>query len=246
MESTSLEYVLIQSRITILDLLERRGYDSSPFRKFIGPEAGKQFVKAFTQSRVGPDDDKSIKDNTSLGPHGLNMTLKAKDGSNRIVHVDYSPYNIKQSVGNGSYTAAVEEKYDGSTEKTTEVEYVVLYMMNPAEVKTAVDDKDSPYDRAALSAWVSKKKRIQFFPIQRLVCNPLDHILQPKFEIVPKEELADLKKKWHMKGLDDLPKIRFHNDMAARCLGLVPLDVVKITRGSITSGEYVEYRVCVP
>jgi DNA-directed RNA polymerase subunit H (RpoH/RPB5) len=245
MESTSLEYVLIQSRITILDLLERRGYETAPFRKFIGPEAGKLFVKAFTTTKVGPDDDKSMNTVTNVIPSSLNMVLKAKDGSNRVAYVEYSAFNIKQSAGNGSYMATLEEKY-GTAKKSDEVEYVVLYMMNPAEVKTAVDDKDSPYDRAALSAWLNEKKRIQFFSIQRLVSNPLDHILQPKFEIVPKEEIAELKKQWHMKGLDDLPKIRFHNDMAARCLGLVPLDVVKITRGSITSGEYIEYRVCVP
>jgi DNA-directed RNA polymerase I, II, and III subunit RPABC1 len=119
-------------------------------------------------------------------------------------------------------------------------------MSKPAEIKTAVDDKESAYDKGALEAWTKEGLKIQFFPLQRLVCNPLDHIFQPKFEILPKDEIAALKKQWHMKGLDDLPKIRFHNDMAARCLGLVPLDVVKITRGSITSGEYVEYRVCVP
>ena len=245
MESTSLEHVLIQSRITILDLLERRGYDSTPFRKLNGPEVGKLFVKAFTGSVITPDDTKDMAVHAYLGAHGLNMELKAKDGSNRIMNVVYEPRDIKQRVGNGSYIKELIELYKHD-EKPETNEYIVIYMMRPVEIKNPVDDKESPYDKGALEAWVKDKIKIQFFPIQRLVCNPLDHILQPKFEIVPKEEIDQLKKQWYMKGLDDLPKIRFHNDIAARCIGLMPLDVVKITRGSITSGEYVEYRVCVP
>ena len=245
MESTSLEHVLIQSRITILDLLDRRGYDAAPFHKFNGPEVGKLLVKALTGVKVTPDDIKSLHDNATLGPYGLDMKLKAKDGSNRVAIVVYESQEIKQSVGNGTYLEKLKERYALQESDETR-EYVVLYMSKPAEIKNAVDDKESSYDKGALEAWTKEKLKIQFFPLQRLVCNPLDHIFQPKFEILPKDEIASLKKQWHMKGLDDLPKIRFHNDMAARCLGLVPLDVVKITRGSITSGEYVEYRVCVP
>ena len=43
----------------------------------------------------------------------------------------------------------------------------------------------------------------------------------------------------------NLPMIRFHEDIIARILGLVPGDIVKITRPSPQSGEYESYRVCV-
>jgi DNA-directed RNA polymerase subunit H (RpoH/RPB5) len=224
METTSLTHILIQSRITILDLLERRGYATESYRKVISPEYGRILLK-----------------NISTDPGSLRLLLEAKDGSGRKALVKYENTDIKQSVGNGSYV----EKLLPTIEDKDNTECIVLYMMK-SDVKEVVDDKESPYDKGALNAWLKHKLKIQFFPIQRLVFNPLEHIFQPKFEIVPKDNLEDLKKTWHMKGLDDLPKIRFHNDMAARCLGLMPLDVVKITRPSLTSGEYVEYRVCVP
>jgi len=34
--------------------------------------------------------------------------------------------------------------------------------------------------------------------------------------------------------------------MQARILGLIPGDVVKITRSSPSSGEYIMYRICSP
>jgi DNA-directed RNA polymerase subunit H (RpoH/RPB5) len=224
MQTTSLEHVLIQSRSTILDLLERRGYITTPFRKLVGPELGSAFMKNVTHS-----------------PEGLTMELQAKDGSGRTALVKYEFTDIKQQVGKGDYVT----KLLPNLKDPAATECIVLYMMKP-EVKESVDDKESPYDKGALNAWLKEKFKIQFFPLQRLVFNPLDHVLQPKFEIVPKDQLDQLKQEWKFKSLDDLPKIRFHNDMAARCLGLLPLDVVKITRPSITSGEYIEYRVCVP
>jgi DNA-directed RNA polymerase I, II, and III subunit RPABC1 len=224
MQTTSLEHVLIQSRSTILDLLERRGYDASPYRKLTGPELGKVLVVA-----------------VSKAPDSLNMELQAKDKSGRVALVKYVFTDIKQSVGNGKYVSDLLP----TLKDPSITECIVLYMTKP-DVKESVDDKESPYDKGALSAWLKEKFKIQFFPLQRLVFNPLEHVLQPKFEIVPKDQLESLKQEWKFKSLDDLPKIRFHNDMAARCLGLMPLDVVKITRPSITSGEYIEYRVCVP
>ena len=80
----------------------------------------------------------------------------------------------------------------------------------------------------------------------RIVNNPLNHMLQPKFEIVPKEVHEDLKKELYCRSISQFPLIRYHHDMAARCLGLIPGDIVKITRPSYSAGEYVSYRTCAP
>jgi DNA-directed RNA polymerase subunit H (RpoH/RPB5) len=102
------------------------------------------------------------------------------------------------------------------------------------------------YDKGALEAWHKYNLKIQFFPMFRLVNNPLKHVSQPRFEIVPPEEHPALLKQWYCRSKTQLPIIKFHNDMAARCLGLLPMDIVKITRYSVTAGEYVNYRVCAP
>ncbi len=74
----------------------------------------------------------------------------------------------------------------------------------------------------------------------------MNHVLQPKFEIVPQEQHKDLMKEKYVTSKSQFPAIRFHVDMMARILGLVPGDIVKITRPSYSSGTYELYRVCTP
>lgn len=239
METTSLQHILIESRITILDLLHNRGYNTEPYRKIIGPELLKLV-------------------NT---PESLRMTLEQRDEAVTVAQdgekvrkkaiVEYAFSNIKLSVGTGDYVHKLLNEPSESVSKsqratmlhsidpkTTEV--IVLYLS-----KSHGEDTES-YDKGALEAWQKHQFRIQFFHMPRLVINPLKHVLQPKFEIVPVEEHASLMKEWYCRNKSQLPLIKFHNDMAARCLGLSPGDIVKITSFSPTAGEYVKYRVCTP
>jgi hypothetical protein len=68
----------------------------------------------------------------------------------------------------------------------------------------------------------------------------------PKHEKVPAEEHTALLEKMFLKNKTQLPLIRFHADMQARYLGIVPGDIVKITRPSPSAGEYIGYRLCTP
>jgi DNA-directed RNA polymerase subunit H (RpoH/RPB5) len=227
MEITSLEYILIQSRSTILDLLEKRGYDSARFRKLIGPE----LVKLVSN------------------PESLRMTLISKKNPEKKAIVEYAIKNsIKVSVTSGDYIEKLLSDTPSKTHPHT------LYNVNSENTEVIVlfhgketsDDKETPYDKCALDAWMNRKFKIQFFPITRLVANPLEHMLQPKFEIVAPEDHERIMKEWFIKSITQFPIIKFHADIAGRCLGLLPLDLVKITSPSPTAGEYVKYRVCAP
>ena len=57
---------------------------------------------------------------------------------------------------------------------------------------------------------------------------------------------AEFMKTNNIKTKANLPFIKFHEDMIARCMGLSIGDIVKITRSSPSAGEYVSYRICVP
>lgn len=224
--STSMEDILMRSRTTILDILEqRRGYNTTPYRKLNGPD----LVKL-----IG-------------NPPSLRMTLKKKDDPTKLCIIEYEFGNIKQSVGNGSLINNLLMEPQGPdapdtlrnvNPETTEV--IIMYMP-----KNIYEDTES-YDSAALNAFNTKGFCIQFFPMPRLVNNPLDHVLQPIFEVVPKEEHSTILKEWHCRTKAQFPLIRFHHDMVARCLGLVPGDIVKITRDSPSAGKYVLYRTCAP
>jgi len=222
MEQISVEDILIRSRDTILDLLHKRGYNTEPYKKLVGPD----LVKLMGN------------------PGALRMEVTHSENSEKKAIVEYTFANIKLQLSSGKYVKGILE---GSTDdnqlssvdpETTEV--MVIYMP-----KNISEDMDS-YDKAALEAWNAHKFRIQFFPMTRLVNNPLNHMLQPKFELVPQEEHAELLKVNYARSKAQFPLIRYHHDMVARCLGLAPGDIVKITRPSFSAGEYVSYRTCAP
>lgn len=226
MENTSLQDILIRSRITILDLLDARGYNTNPYRKMIGGE----LVKLIES------------------PEALRIEVQSKTEPTKKAIVNYDFGNIKQSVGTGDFVKRIVSERGDRPETdlhnvdpaTTEI--IIIFMTKKDD---SSDDMQS-FNKGALEAWTKHSLKIQFFPIVRLVNNPLKHVLQPKFEIVPKEQHAALMKEWFTESKTQYPVIRFHDDMVGRCLGLVPLDIVKITEPSPTAGEYVKYRVCAP
>jgi DNA-directed RNA polymerase subunit H (RpoH/RPB5) len=226
MEGSTFKHVLMQSRGTILDILEDRGYNSKPFRKTVGPD----LLKIASSSSA------------------LRMNLTSKTDPNKFAIVQYEiDRSIKNIVGSMKFVDSLINGNAAATDNTDEMLKVdpetteVIVIFNEREVS---DDKESPFDKCSYEAWNKYKLKIQFFPIVRLVCNPLKHSLQPKFEIVPKEDHEALKKEWYITNNSQFPVIRFHADMAARCLGLMPSDIVKITSYSPTGGEYVKYRIC--
>lgn len=98
----------------------------------------------------------------------------------------------------------------------------------------------------AVRRWVHKKERISFFDIRQLMSNPAHHIMVPLHRKVPPEEAISLLETLLVKSKMELPHIKYHIDIQARILGLVPGDIVEITRASPTIGEYKVYRICSP
>ena len=80
--------------------------------------------------------------------------------------------------------------------------------------------------------------------IQRLQFNILKHVLVPDVNILTEGETEELKKKYSLKTVAQLPEIsRF--DPQALVIGLRPGQVCRIQRKSITALEYDYFRVCV-
>jgi DNA-directed RNA polymerase subunit H (RpoH/RPB5) len=102
------------------------------------------------------------------------------------------------------------------------------------------------FHKMVLRRWVDKKQRVSFFDIRQLMFNPLDHIMVPLHRKVPSEEVEPLLKKLLVKSKIELPHIKYHMDIPARVLGILPGEIVEITRPSPTIGEYKVYRICTP
>ncbi len=239
-------YVVTQTRQTVVDLLRRRGYMTDSVEA-TNVEVLEDLLSANTSKQKRSDKLRmNIEHSTDTVTTAEGMTRKKQ------ACVLFLLYPIKNSVTNGKLfedmlkpesELAKQEPNVSLTNADGELQYdEVLVNYIPAEA----NEDTAPYDKLAVTAW-KKKILVQFFPLGTLVTNPLNHVLQPKFEPVrDEEERKKILKFWYAKSAAQLPMIRFHSDMAARCLGLVPGEFVKITSGSLTAGEYTKYRVCQP
>lgn len=142
-------------------------------------------------------------------------------------------------------------------------EYKIIYYMNNKirinDIEKYISDKDKNI------IFVSKEKLttnnyksfnnlkkikdnkiyLQYFHVNELLVNIYHHELVPKHEpITNKEEINNLMNKYLLKNPYNFPLI-LHNDPICKYLDIKPDTLVKITRPSPTSGEYILYRYCV-
>jgi DNA-directed RNA polymerase subunit H (RpoH/RPB5) len=210
--------VLFRSRQTLLKLLADRGYNTKPYEKF-GPIE----IAAMAAAASG-----------AAGPASFRMDLE-RDPAESInkCRVVYSINRVKNRLASFLDEQMGEESDSPLNPATTEL---LVILLEPV-VET--------FHAAALGALATKKLRISFFQAHTIVNNPMEHVLQPKFELLPKSEHPEFLRMMQAKGTQ-LPLMRFHEDMVARVMGLLPGDIVKITRASPSAGEYTSYRVCSP
>lgn len=209
-------HILFRSRQTLLKLLADRGYNTKPYEKF------------------GPIEIAAM---AAAGANSFRMDLQRTDASSPITNcrVVYSINRVKNRLASFVDEQIDAESDDAVDPVTTEL---IIVLLEPVV---------ESFHAAALNAYVNKKKlRISFFQAHTIVNNPMEHISQPKFERMPSSQQAEFLRKNMIKSLANLPLIRFHEDMVARIMGLLPGDIVKITRPSPSAGEYTSYRVCSP
>lgn len=210
--------VLYRSRITLLEHLEP-AYDTTPYSKFSPKEIGEM-----------------VKSGPVLGaPPALAMELSKKEGG----QTPYSKCIVVYTIGKIKQKLAVftkkliDQEESGFDPKTTELIIITLEPIAPN------------FHAMAYECWSKHDTKVRYFQAAAIVNNPLKHILVPKHEKVPEEEEAQILKSLYATKAQ-LPLIRFHEDPIARMIGLVPKDIVKITRPSLTAGENIGYRLCVP
>jgi DNA-directed RNA polymerase subunit H len=213
---------IFQSRMTLLDILEDRGYDVQRYRNFTPAEA----ALAVTSSG----------DSSHSVAHfaGLSFNATKKDGTT-VCDVRYASLS-RQKLDTFFNNISDEDA------STTEVIVMLLDPLADAHHACALKQyikfkENSPSER--------RKLRVSFFHMYAIVVNPLKHVLVPKHEIVPEAEHKALMDSMYITSKSKFPEIKFHVDPIARCIGAVPGDIIRITRPSASSGEAIVYRVCV-
>jgi DNA-directed RNA polymerase subunit H (RpoH/RPB5) len=207
--------LIIRSRSTILEILENRGYNVDSY-KGISPEEVLKFATT----------------NTDL----LRINApKKEDGSapmNRAVVLYWVNTPVRLRI---------------ETEMTNLFDEENPLRMDPQNDDIMIILGEPFHDVFHLQAakqWNSRKARIGFFQIKNLISNPAKHIIVPPHRKLSQSEISALIPQIHLKTKSELPHIKFHVDMQARVLGLVPGDVVEIGRPSETAGESIIYSYC--
>jgi DNA-directed RNA polymerase subunit H (RpoH/RPB5) len=212
--------VLYRSRKTLLNLLALRGYATKQYEKF-GPIE----IAAMAAASLGT---------AGTGAFRMDLERQGSEGKITRCRVEYSINRIKNRIP-GFLDALTEEGNEAAIDTAT-TELVVVLLEPVVET----------FHIASMTALASKSLHVSFFQAHTIVNNPLEHVLVPKHEILPSSEHAAFLSEHKIKSKANLPLIKFHEDMIARVIGLLPGDIVKITRPSPSAGEYISYRVCVP
>lgn len=212
--------ILFRSRQVLLEILKAKGYNTTPYERF-GPFE--------IELMASGKQEKSLR---------MELSREVPEGSGipAFCRVEYAIPKVKNRLA-GFMNGLLMDPETGDPlidSATTEVIVITL------------ESVGTSFTAAALKQWSATKLRIVFFDAHTLVSNPLEHVLVPKHELVPQVEHQDLLKRLNCVSKMNLPQIKFHEDIIGRLLGLVPGDIVKITRPSPQAGSYVVYRVCVP
>lgn len=207
----NLDEAIYQSRINLLTILEGRGYNVAPFRKF------------------GPAEVRACTENYPANYAALNLIIDHATDENKKVAIFYPSNRLNQSLRVNSFLASEVEALPITTE-------VIVMIQDPPN--------EELHSMVAYKQFL-EKRRIGFYCIYHLVINPFKHVFVPRHEKIPDDEVPALLKRLRTTKAQ-LPIIRFHTDPMARYMGLVPGDLIKITRPSPSSGEYEVWNVCLP
>lgn len=224
--------ILYRSRITLLEHLENMGYDTKPYSKF-SPAEVSDMAKG-----TAPPAKAANPTAPPLTAPALQMNLKRRDdykldeGEPSECLVVYSLLKMKQKIVKFTNEIMFAKENAFMNPETTELIVITMEPIVPN------------FHTYAAKVWYNHSARVRYFQASCLIHNPLKHVLVPKHEKVPKGEEEALLKEFYAKK-SQFPLIRFHEDPIARLLGLMPKDMVKITRPSATAGECIIYRVCV-
>ena len=160
----------------------------------------------------------------------LRIQVSSKDGKNKA-YVLYWMGVVRHKLND-------KEKFEKLLpEGIAENDQIIILLNEPLH---------EAFHTMAIRRWVHKKERVSFFDIRQLIFNPSHHCMVPHHRMITPDELDPLLESFLVKSKMELPHIKYHIDIQARIIGLVPGDIVEITRRSPTVGESKFYRICTP
>jgi DNA-directed RNA polymerase subunit H (RpoH/RPB5) len=158
--------------------------------------------------------------------------IVTNDSNNQKTYIKY--HMISKQMRPASLDDAIEDLFVIYSMLTKNDNLIIIIEDEPND--TIISKMKYLYDHDGIFVVVHNIKRLQF--------NILQHKLVPKSQILNENEVEELKKKYNIKELKQLPEIsRF--DPQALAILLRPGQVCKFERDSATALKYDYFRVCV-
>jgi len=161
----------------------------------------------------------------------LDMLIK-HNSSERKMYIKY--YLTAKQIRPQNLDDVIEDLFQIENVLTKEDTLIIIIEDEPND--TIITKLKYLYDHEGIFVVIHNIKRLQF--------NILNHKLVPKCSILNETEIQDLKKKYNITNLMQLPEIsRFDPQALAICLR--PGNVCEFKRNSATAMHYNYYRICV-
>ncbi len=161
----------------------------------------------------------------------LDMLLKKKQGNGKT----YVRYYLGRKLNERNVNEMIEDLFN--LEQVLQKETDTLFIITK-------DDMNETLTNEIKQIWEGDRIFVVVQSIKRLQFNILNHVLQPKFNVLSDEEKEEVKIKYNITANGQFPDIsRF--DPVAQLIGIRPGEVCKIIRPSKTAVTTDYYRVCV-
>lgn len=161
----------------------------------------------------------------------LDLQFNHKE-NNTKVYVKY--YLDSKQIKPNTLDQIIEDLFDIENILTKNDTLVIITDEEPND--TIINKIKYLFDKDGIFVVIHNIKRLQF--------NILKHQLVPECKVLSSQELDNLKDKYNIKDLSQLPEIsRFDPQSLAMCIR--PGQVCQLLRNSVTSVEANYYRVCV-
>lgn len=213
---------IFRSRKVILDMVERRGYDTSGYQHYTLED-----INTMMNVLSG------AKPSQKYAPTPLDMLCKHKE-QDKYMHVRYF-FNAKLKIS--TIETILQNMIEGESFNTEQDEVICI-----------TDDKisnESMFDNQLDGLYKKMENRYytQMFEMSKLIINIMEHELVPDHTIIKDEEKQKLLERFDIATFTQLPII-MKSDPVAKFIGMRRGDICKIIRPSETSGHYESYRYC--
>ena len=206
---------LTQSRETILEMLTLRGFNSEKYKEYTSAELDILL--------------KNMNSKLNYENMPLDMIVDNTESSNKCV-LKYVLSRIRVS----NLKSFIGELIEYEVVKPND-ELIFI-------VKDKINNLESFYELFD-NFLESNSIFIQVFSIDNLLRNITKHEFVPTMRIVSPEEKTQIKEKYNVENMNNMPII-LKSDPVAKFYGVRTGDLCEIIRTSETSGKYISYRYC--